>query len=142
MFGDYEDTGSLKITHGYSKDKRPDLKQFMISMLCVDRNIPIIGKTVDSNASDKTLNNELLSNISPHMAEHGFKPGASIYIADSAFVTSENLAKAVENDIRFLSRLPAYVDTTYSDDKTVYMRYFFGLSSTIAMGKIFYLTSY
>jgi transposase len=108
VFGDYEDKGSsLKITHGYSKDKRPDLKQFMISMLCVDRNIPIIGKTVDGNASDKTLNNELLSNISAHMAEHGFKPGASIYIADSAFVTSDNLAKAVESDIRFLSRLPA-----------------------------------
>ncbi len=41
------------------------------------------------------------------MAEYGFTPGASIYIADSAFVTAKNLAKAVENDIRFLSRLPA-----------------------------------
>ncbi len=33
--------------------------------------------------------------------------GDSIYIADSAFVTPGNLAKAVESDIRFLSRLPA-----------------------------------
>jgi hypothetical protein len=30
-------------------------------MLCVDRNIPILGTTTDGNASDKTLNNELLS---------------------------------------------------------------------------------
>ena len=72
---------------GYSKDKRPDLKQFMVSMLCVDRNIPIVGKTQDGNSSDKTLNNELLSNISAHLAEYGFMPGASIYVADSAFVT-------------------------------------------------------
>jgi len=108
VFGDYDDTDApLKITYGHSKDKRPDLKQFMISMLCVDRNIPIIGKTENGNSSDKTLNNEILSKIATHMAEYGFTPGASIYIADSAFVTAKNLAKAVENDIRFLSRLPA-----------------------------------
>ena len=109
VFGAYEDhpDTQLNITYGYSKDKRPDLKQFMVSMLCVDRNIPIIGKTQDGNASDKTLNNELLSHISSHMAEHGFKPGASIYVADSAFVTTDNLIAAQENGIRFLSRLPA-----------------------------------
>lgn len=109
VFGAYEDYPDtpLNITYGYSKDKRPDLKQFMVSMLCVDRNIPIIGKTQDGNASDKTLNNELLSHISSHMAEHGFKPGASIYVADSAFVTTDNLIAAEENGIRFLSRLPA-----------------------------------
>ncbi len=109
VFGAYEDhpDTQLNITYGYSKDKRPDLKQFMVSMLCVDRNIPIIGKTQDGNASDKTLNNELLSHISSRMAEHGFKPGASIYVADSAFVTTDNLIAAQGNGIRFLSRLPA-----------------------------------
>jgi len=108
VFGDYDHPDPpLNITYGHSKAKRPDLKQFMISMLCVDRNIPIIGQTQDGNSSDKTLNNELLSNISAHMAEYGFSPGASIYIADSAFVTTANLAKANKNKVRFLSRLPA-----------------------------------
>ncbi len=108
VFGDYDHPDPpLNITYGYSKDKRPDLKQFMVSMLCVDRNIPIIGKTQDGNSSDKTLNNELLSNISAHMAEYGFSAGASIYIADSAFVTTDNLAEAGRANIRFLSRLPA-----------------------------------
>jgi len=108
VFGDYDNPDpALNITYGYSKDKRPDLKQFMISMLCVDRNIPIIGKTQDGNSSDKTLNNEILSNISGHMAEYGFSAGASIYIADSAFVTTDNLAQAHRDDIIFLSRLPA-----------------------------------
>src|SRR5215208_5934813 len=32
------------ITHGYSKDKRPDLKQFVFSTLCVDRAVPLWGK--------------------------------------------------------------------------------------------------
>ena len=108
VYGDYEFTEEpFKITYGHSKDHRPDLKQFLISMLCVNRNIPIVGAPKDGNASDKTLNNELLTNISKHMAKHGLQPGAFVYIADSAFVTKDNLAKAVSNNTKFLSRLPA-----------------------------------
>ena len=108
VFGDYDFIDPpLKITYGHSKDKRPDLKQFLISMLCVDRNIPIIGTTEDGNASDKTLNNELLSGISRHMARHGLGPGAFVYVADSAFVTPDNLQKAQDKDVKFVTRLPA-----------------------------------
>lgn len=108
VFGDYDYVDPpLKITYGHSKDKRPDLKQFLISMLCVDRNIPIIGTTEDGNASDKTLNNALLSGISRHMARYGLEPGAFVYVADSAFVTPDNLQKAQDNDVKFVTRLPA-----------------------------------
>jgi transposase len=108
VYGDYDLTEEpFKITHGHSKDHRADLKQFLISMLCVNRNIPIVGAPKDGNASDKTLNNELLSNISKHMANHGLKPGAFVYIADSAFVTKGNLEKADSGQTKFLSRLPA-----------------------------------
>ena len=106
--GDYDVIDpALKITYGHSKDKRPDLKQFLISMLCVDRNIPILGATEDGNASDKTLNNELLGGVSRHMARHGLEPGAFIYVADAAFVTPDNLAKAKDKNVKFLTRLPA-----------------------------------
>jgi len=108
VFGDYEGyEDPFKIDYGYSKDKRPDLMQFLVSMLCVDRNIPIIGACKDGNASDKTLNNELLGGISKHMARHGLAPGAFVYVADAAFVTPDNLAKSAENRIKFLTRLPA-----------------------------------
>ena len=108
VFGDYDLVDPpFEITYGYSKDKRPDLKQFLISMLCVDRNIPILGTTTDGNASDKTLNNELLTNISKHMAQHGLQPGAYVYVADSAFVTEGNLKKADDRQTWFLTRLPA-----------------------------------
>ena len=108
VYGDYDlDNPPFQITYGHSKDKRPDLKQFLISMLCVDRNIPILGATQDGNASDKTLNNELLTNISKHMAKHGLSPGAYVYVADSAFVTEGNLDKADSTETWFLSRLPA-----------------------------------
>ena len=106
VYGDYDLANPpFQITYGHSKDKRPDLKQFLVAMLCVDRNIPILGATQDGNASDKTLNNELLTNISKHMARHGLSPGAYVYVADSALVTKDNLDKA--NETWFLTRLPA-----------------------------------
>lgn len=109
VYGDYDfQDAPLNITHGYSKDKRPDLKQFLIEMLCVDRDIPVLGRTRDGNASDKTLNNELLGSISSHMAKFGLNEEAFVYVADSAFVTSDNLKQA---QVKFVSRLPA----TYSE---------------------------
>jgi len=108
VYGDYDYTDEpFNITYGHSKDKRPDLKQFLISLLCVDRNIPILGTTEDGNASDKTLNNKLLGSVSKHMARHGLGPGAFVYVADSAFVTPDNLQSADQRKIQFLTRLPA-----------------------------------
>ncbi|MCP4719309.1 MAG: IS1634 family transposase [Desulfobacteraceae bacterium] len=107
VYGDYDNTDEpFEITYGHSKDKRPDLKQFLVEMLCVDRNIPLFGATRDGNASDKTLNNEVLSTISKHMAKHGLKENAFVYVADSAFVTKNNLEKA-GTKTKFISRLPA-----------------------------------
>ena len=93
------------ITRGHSKDKRPDLKQFMTELLCVERGIPIFGRVLDGNSSDKTSNNRILTNIGKLMAKHGFGPGAFTYVADSAMVTKDNLEALGEN--RFVSRLPA-----------------------------------
>ena len=108
VYGDYEAYGNdpFEITYGHSKDHRPDLKQFLISMLCVDRNVPVFGKIEDGNASDKSVNNDVLSEISKHMAAHGLGTGAFIYIADSAAITKKNL-ETIGQDILFISRLPA-----------------------------------
>lgn len=95
----------LTITHGSSKAKRPDLKQFVFSTLCVDRAVPIWGKPHDGNASDTTVNNTLLSNIATCLAQHGVAPGAYIYVADAALVTEANLTAL--GDTLFISRLPA-----------------------------------
>jgi transposase len=113
VWGDYQfaETQDLpfQLTYGYSKDKRPDLKQFVLSTLCVDRAVPIWGKSEDGNASDKTLNTTLLSEITQRLASYGVQPGAYIYIADAALVTADNLAAL--RDTFFITRLPA----TYSE---------------------------
>jgi transposase len=111
LWGDYRaceadspPPGSV-ITRGHSKDHRPDLKQFMTELLCVDRGVPIFGRNLDGNSSDKTSNNVVLSRISSIMAKHGLGPGAFVYVADSAMVTEANLKAVGPN--RFVSRLPA-----------------------------------
>jgi transposase len=115
VYGDYlppegapdqqEEAVPFTITYGYSKDKRPDLKQFVFSTLCVDRAVPLWGTPEDGNASDKTVNNTVLSDIATFLAKHGVAPGAYIYVADAALVTEDNLAAL--GDTLFISRLPA-----------------------------------
>jgi transposase len=110
LYGDYPNaTGEqvpFEITHGYSKDKRPDLKQFVLSMLCVGGDVPIYGKLEDGNTSDKRINHRLLSEVSEHLSAYGIKDDAFIYVADSALVTEANLAQ-IGDRISFITRLPA-----------------------------------
>jgi transposase len=113
VWGDYEFAEEqdvpFRVTYGYSKDQRPDLKQFVLSTLCIDRAVPIWGKPEDGNASDKTLNTTLLSEIAQLLGRYGVQPGAYIYIADAALVTEDNLTAL--GDTLFITRLPA----TYSE---------------------------
>src|SRR5262245_49800160 len=117
VWGEYQfaETQDLpfQVTYGYSKDKRPDLKQFVLSTLCVDRAVPIWGKVDDGNASDKSLNTTLLAEVAQLLACHCVAPGAYIYSADAALVTEANLTAL--GDTLFLTRLPA----TYSECERV-----------------------
>jgi len=102
--GEQEGAEGLRVTFGLSKDLRPDLRQFLIQMLCIHRNIPILGGCADGSASDKTVNNAVLTNLSKHMARYGLAAGAFVYVADAAMVTPGNLAAVGEN--LFITRLP------------------------------------
>lgn len=108
VWGDYprcsNEEDQLQLTNGHSNDHRPDLKQFLVKMLCIHRNIPIVGGCENGNASDKTINNAMLTNLSKHMAKHGLAEGAFVYITDSAMVTPKNL-EAIGGNL-FITRLP------------------------------------
>jgi transposase len=112
VYGDYlppqepeDQEVPFTITYGYSKDKRSDLKQFVLSTLCVDRAVPVWGKPGDGNASDKTINTTILAEVARLLARHGVQPGAYIYVADAALVSEDNLAAL--GDTLFITRLPA-----------------------------------
>jgi len=106
-----EDRPPFQITHGFSKDRRPDRKQFLVSLLCVGATLPIFSKVEDGNASDKSVNHTVLATISQKLSEVGIPPRAAIYIADSALVTEANLAQMGQTTL-FLTRLPA----TYAEE--------------------------
>ena len=109
VWGDYDSSAPNQkaphVTYGHSKDKRPDLKQFMVSMLCVEGNIPISGKMQNGNSSDENLNNQELQRIAKLLEPLGQNITTLTYIADCKLITAENLQ--LLDDLRFISRLPA-----------------------------------
>jgi transposase len=97
LYGDTSHDQPFVITFGFSKDHRPDLKQLVHSLLCVDAGIPIFSQCENGN----------LSTMVERMAELG--QDNFLYVADSALITPDNLALMddFKNGFRFLSRLPA-----------------------------------
>jgi len=109
LWGDYEASApggeAPHITRGFSKDRRPDLKQFMFSLLCVEGNIPLLGKTEDGNASDGKLNNEELQKVARLIADNEIDRENFLYVADCKLVGEDNLELLGDNP--FVTRLPA-----------------------------------
>jgi transposase len=111
LYDDPDHEHPFVVTNGFNKDHRPDLKQIVHSLLCVDHGIPIRSKLENGNKSDKTVNEDLLREIVDRMRQLGAKD--FLYVADSALVTPTNLE--LMNDekkgCRFVTRLPE----TYSE---------------------------
>lgn len=112
VYGDYELYGEgaaaqpFVITFGFSKEHRPDLKQLVHSLLCVEGGIPIASKYENGNESDKKVNRNLIPSMVERMRELG--QDNFLYVADSALVTEENLRMMDDWDhgFRFVTRLP------------------------------------
>lgn len=105
--GAYEDNDKddpLLITFGYSKDRRPDLKQFRYGLGVTRDNIPVIGEVLDGNGSDHDWNLELLLKLREKIPREAFKD--LVYIADASLLSKENLEVMDKERIRFISRLP------------------------------------
>jgi len=126
VWGDYDNSAAGQdaphITFGYSKDKRPDLKQFIFSLLCVEGNIPLLGKVEDGNAADSKLNNEHLEEVAKLIAENEIDRNNFLYIADCKLVNEDNLNLIGDNP--FVTRLPASykvhsetIDAALAEDK-------------------------
>lgn len=89
----------IEITYGYSRDKRPDLKQFMVDLICSgDGDIPIFLRTGSGNESDQKIFPEIFKQF---RSQVNFD---SLMVADSALYTAENL-KPMPN-LKWLTRVP------------------------------------
>ena len=107
--GEYDrdsDENAISITHGYSKDHRPDLKQAVLEMMVTqDGGIPIISKSWSGNASDSKIFRER----SMALLE-AFKKSDSprFLIADSKLYAQETIQGPLK-DIPFITRVPSVV---------------------------------
>lgn len=101
--GAYDGEGDLKITYGYSKDHRPDLKQFLLGMAVTPQGLPIMGQPLDGNRSDKTWYLEAMEHLKGVMTVEQLR--SVIFVADSALVSHDAWAapQRMKNGTRRIS---------------------------------------
>jgi len=104
VYGVYPQEGGLDVTHGYSKDRRPDLRQIMYGLVVNRDGVPALGEVLDGNTSDKRWNQQTLEKLGELLSPEQLR--SIIYIADSALVTPDSLERAADQGLRFISRFP------------------------------------
>jgi transposase len=105
--GKYENQSKaekVQITHGYSKDHRPDLKQVVLSLVVNGpSNIPLWMEPLSGNSSDQKSFHQTIENVNKFKQQLNIEKNFK-WIADSALYTKEHLLK--ENDYLWLTRVP------------------------------------
>lgn len=105
----------ISICRGYSRDQRPDLKQFMVNLICAkDGGVPLWFKVADGNQSDAKAFSAIMGEFA------GQWQLESMFVIDAAFYSEPNLQSV--SSLRWLSRVPqtlkqakALIDTPTED---------------------------
>lgn len=107
VHGEYDvddDPSIIEVTHGFSKDHRPDLKQVVLSLVVNGpSSIPLWMEPLDGNSSDKTSFHETISRVEAFRAQIDLEAKFK-WIADSALYTKDKLLKS--NDYTWITRVP------------------------------------
>jgi transposase len=89
----------IKLTYGYSRDHRPDLKQFIIELICTgDGDIPIFLKLASGNQADSSCFGQIALDYQKQIKVD------SLIVADCALYTESNLK--LMSELRWLCRVP------------------------------------
>jgi transposase len=93
---------AITITHGYSKDHRPDLKQAVLElMVSQDGGVPYVSKSWDGNTSDIQVFQERAQAL---MTAFEHTPSPRYLVADAKLYHADN-APHLKN-IGFITRIP------------------------------------
>lgn len=91
--------GAIHITHGYSRDHRPDLKQFIVDLMCSgDGDIPLYLRVGDGNETDSAMFGKLVTEFKQQWDID------ALFVADAALYTAGNLTQM--SQLRWVSRVP------------------------------------
>lgn len=92
-------TVPIQVCHGYSRDHRPDLKQFVMNLVCWgDGDIPAFLELADGNQADKARFAGLLGEFQQQWEFEG------IHVADAALYSADNVQQL--GRLRWISRVP------------------------------------
>jgi transposase len=98
----------VEITYGYSRDHRPDLKQFVMDTICSgDGDVPLYLRVANGNEVDSVGFRQVVSEYRHQWHFDG------VLIADAALYTAENLKQM--QGLKWISRVPL----TLSDAQAV-----------------------
>ena len=99
---DGEDPKTVKITHGYNKDHRPDCKQIVFGLnITGDGHVPLSYQLYDGNQADVTTHIPNWDQLREMLGKEDF-----IYVADSKLCSYENLLTIAENGGLFITVIP------------------------------------
>jgi transposase len=105
----------LNITYGYSRDRRPDLKQFTLTLLTVgEEGIPLYLKVGDGNEQDKKMFPKLIKEFKAQW--QGEQP--KLYVMDAAFYSEKNIRDFGES-VSWISRVPLSIKAAQELTKTL-----------------------
>jgi transposase len=106
LTGDYipdSNEHAIRITHGYSKDHRPDLKQAVLElMVSQDGGIPFVSKSWDGNTSDTQIFQQRAQAL---MSAFKDTPSPRYLVADAKLYCEDNAVHLAP--LGFITRIPA-----------------------------------
>jgi len=89
----------IEITYGYSRDHRPDLKQFILDLISSgDGDVPLFLRVADGNEADNAVFAKILCEFREQLTLD------SLMVADSALYSAPNLA--LMTNLKWLCRVP------------------------------------
>ena len=96
------DEQAITITHGYSKDRRPDLKQAVLElMVSQDGGVPFVSQSWDGNASDTKIFQERAAAL---IATFKNSPTPRYVVADAKLYNEDNATHL--HHLGFITRMP------------------------------------
>jgi hypothetical protein len=94
----------IQITHGYSRDHRPDLKQFTLDLMTSgDGDVPLYLRVGNGNDADQAVFTEVIAQFQQQWRAAAPK----VYVADAALYSEENLIALGQTP--WISRVPATI---------------------------------
>ena len=94
---------SIKISFGYSKKHRQDLKQLVWLSVSSDSAFPLFQQAYSGNTADVEIYVEQWQKLIDLLGRGDF-----LYVADSKIITKENMAQIHDNEGFFIAPMPMY----------------------------------